>query len=82
MRGRFLTEEEYRALEPLYDEAKREIPTWDRISLSAVQRRYRLGYNRAQRLLETLTSAGVLHWNSTTGAFTSVAKRERGVHSA
>lgn len=72
-----MTEEEYRALEPLYDEAKREIPTWERISQSAVQRRFRLGFNRAQRLLETLVDAGVLRYNPMNGRYRSAAKRQR-----
>lgn len=71
-----MTEEEYRELEPLYERAKQEIPTWDSITISTVQRNYRLGYNRAHRMLEVLVDAGVLHWDHVTGAYTAAARSE------
>ena len=64
-----IPEDEYRELESLYTQAKAEIPLMERISISTVQRRYKLGYNRAARLLEQLCSAGALQWNSVTGAY-------------
>ncbi len=71
-----MTEEEYRELEPLYERAKQEIPTWGSITISNVQRHYRLGYNRAQRMLEALVEAGVLRWNHVTGAYTPAVRNE------
>ena len=66
-----MTENEYRECEPLYDDAKATIPTWKRISVAAVQRHYRWGYNRASRMLEQLAEVGALNWNKVTGAYTS-----------
>lgn len=49
-----MTEEEYRELEPLYEQAKQEIPTWGSITISTVRRSYRLGYNRAPSVEATV----------------------------
>lgn len=38
-----MTEAEYTNLEPNYEDAKMVIPTWDPISVSAVQRHYTWG---------------------------------------
>jgi DNA segregation ATPase FtsK/SpoIIIE-like protein len=66
-----LTEAEFRELEPLYDQARREIPALPSISITAVQRLYRLGYNRAARLREALAQYGVVDYDQMTGAFTA-----------
>lgn len=66
-----MTEQEYRELEPLYDQLKAEVPTWDSISITRVQRTYRFGYNRAARLLENLAEYGVLTYNKHTGQYRS-----------
>lgn len=62
-----MPEKDYRELEPLYDQAKKEIPLMPVISISSVQRVYRWGYNRAARLLEQLESAGVVSQDKITG---------------
>lgn len=64
-----MPEAEYSELEPLYQQAKAEVPLMERIAISTVQRRYMLGYNRAARLLEQLCSCGALQWNRVTGAY-------------
>lgn len=64
-----MTEQEYRELEPIYDQAKAEIPTWPHISITRVQRTYTFGYNRAARLLENLTEYGVLTFNNLDGSY-------------
>lgn len=64
-----MAEADYRELEPLYEQAKQEVPLMNHIGVSAIQRKYRLGYNRAARLLEQLCAAGVLEWNRITGAY-------------
>lgn len=64
-----MTEQEYRELEPLYDQAKKEVPLMDVISISRVQRVYFWGYNRAARLLEQLALAGVLLYDNRTGKY-------------
>ena len=64
-----MPEKEFRELEPLYEQARREIPTMPVISISTVQRRYMLGYNRAARLLESLADYGVLDYEFATGKY-------------
>lgn len=66
-----MIEQEYRELEPLYDRAKAEIPTWDSISITRVQRTYMWGYNRAARLLESLAEYGVLDYDRMTGKYSA-----------
>ena len=44
----------------LYDEAVAFVTQSRRASISAVQRRLRIGYNRAARLIETMEEAGVV----------------------
>ena len=46
--------------EPLYDEAVAFVLESRRASISAVQRRLRIGYNRAARLIEAMEQAGVV----------------------
>ena len=44
----------------LYDEAVHFVTTSRRASISAVQRKLRIGYNRAARLIETMEATGVV----------------------
>ena len=46
--------------EPLYDEAVAFVLDSRRASISAVQRKLRIGYNRAARLIETMEDAGIV----------------------
>ncbi len=46
--------------DPLYDEALRIVTESRRASISGVQRRLRIGYNRAARLIEEIERAGVV----------------------
>ena len=54
--------------DPLYDEAVRIVTESRRASVSGVQRRLRIGYNRAARLVETMENAGVVGPVQTNGS--------------
>lgn len=47
-------------LDPLYDEAVNIVLTSRRASISNIQRRLKIGYNRAARLVETMESVGLV----------------------
>ncbi len=52
----------------LYDEAVQFVTDSRRASISAVQRRFKIGYNRAARLVEAMEMAGVVSTMGTNGA--------------
>lgn len=47
-------------LDPLFDEAVAFITEARRVSVSSVQRKFRIGYNRAARVVEQMEAAGVV----------------------
>ena len=51
----------------LYDEAVHHVTQSRRASISSVQRKLRIGYNRAARLIETMEAAGVVSSMGTNG---------------
>lgn len=61
--------EEYRELEPLYDQAKEFTLTLSTMSISRMQRQFVLGYNRAARLCERLQEEGVLTHDNVNGGW-------------
>lgn len=61
--------EEFKELEPLYSQAAEFAKSEPTISISKMQRKFMIGYNRAARLCERLAVDGVLVFNNTTGAF-------------
>ena len=60
-------EEEDEESDDLYDEAVHYVTKSRRASISSVQRKLRIGYNRAARLIETMETAGVVGEMSSNG---------------
>ncbi|MEX1237409.1 MAG: FtsK/SpoIIIE domain-containing protein, partial [Pseudomonadales bacterium] len=54
--------------DPLYDEAVQFVTETRRASISAVQRKLRIGYNRAARMIETMEQAGVVSEMNSNGS--------------
>ena len=54
--------------DPLYDEAVQFVIESRRASISAVQRKMRIGYNRAARMIESMENAGVVSEMGTNGS--------------
>ena len=59
--------ESYAELDSLYDEAKYVIITDRKTSISYLQRKLQIGYNRSARIIEQLESEGVLSSTNTKG---------------
>ncbi|MDT8273341.1 MAG: FtsK/SpoIIIE domain-containing protein, partial [Desulfomonilia bacterium] len=53
--------------DPVYDEALEFVTTKGSASISLIQRRFRIGYNRAARIIEQMESDGILGPSDTAG---------------
>lgn len=54
--------------DPFYDEAVAFVTETRRASISAVQRKFRIGYNRAARIIEAMETAGLVSEMNTSGS--------------
>ncbi|MEW8212027.1 MAG: DNA translocase FtsK, partial [Candidatus Thiodiazotropha taylori] len=59
--------------DPLYDEAVRIVTETRRASISGVQRRLKIGYNRAARMIEEMERTGIVGPAETNGSRTVLA---------
>jgi S-DNA-T family DNA segregation ATPase FtsK/SpoIIIE len=64
--------------DPLYDEAVKIVTTERKPSISYVQRRLKIGYNRAARMLEAMETAGLVGSLQTNGAREVLVPAPRG----
>lgn len=62
------TEGETGELDPLYDEALKIVTETRRASISLIQRKLKIGYNRAARIMEEMEAAGVVSTMDSNGS--------------
>jgi DNA segregation ATPase FtsK/SpoIIIE-like protein len=55
-----MTDDELKALEPLYADAAEFAKSEATMSISKMQKRFKIGYNRASRICERLSNEGIL----------------------
>ncbi len=67
-------------LDPLYDQAVALVTQSRRASVSSVQRKFKIGYNRASRMVESMEAAGVVSEASHNGAREVLAPPPVGVN--
>ena len=52
-----MSQEEF---DEFYDEAVHEVTASNRVSISSIQRKFRIGYNRAARIVELMEQQGIV----------------------
>ena len=50
----------YKDIDPLYEESKKYVIEQGKASASFLQRKFKIGYNRAMRIIDELESNGVI----------------------
>jgi len=55
-------------LDPLFDEAVQIVTSTRRASISSLQRRMRIGYNRAARIIEDMEASGIVSSMNSAGS--------------
>jgi DNA segregation ATPase FtsK/SpoIIIE-like protein len=63
------TDAEWKELEPLYPQAIEFAKANNSMSITKLQRKFRIGYNRASRIIERLAADKILSFNNMTGAY-------------
>ncbi len=66
--GSFFTPDQGNNVDHLYDEAVTFVLDSQRASISSVQRKFRIGYNRAARIIETMQEQGIVTAPDESGA--------------
>lgn len=72
-----LIDSEYEYCEPLYNEVKDFVIQNGKVSVSLLQRKFRLGYNRAARIVDLLEEGGIVGPQNGTGLREVLAKNEK-----
>ena len=67
MQAAFGVSEDDGEKDPLYDQAVDAVARSRRVSISSIQRRFKIGYNRAARIVEAMEVAGVVSQMETNG---------------
>lgn len=67
MQAAFGVSEDDGEKDPLYDQAVDAVARSRRVSISSIQRRFKIGYNRAARIVEAMEAAGVVSQMETNG---------------
>ena len=68
-------DESVESSDPLYDEAVKIVIETQRASISSIQRRLRIGYNRSARLIEEMENAGIVSEMQSNGMREVLIKR-------
>ncbi len=63
--------------DPVYDQAAQFVIETQRVSISSIQRRFKIGYNRAARIVEAMEAAGLVSPMESNGNRQVLVPKER-----